>query len=166
MRARHLRRDLGKKEAFQRTSLTSRQWEVVRYRAKGLTQAELAKRLNTSRENVSEIEHRARLKIDAAKATLAALQELDATGQVLIPSGTSVFEAVSIIILRADILGVRLLGSADDVLAAIRSKWKARIRGHRLTSAVKLEIAADGSLMVRNPSQPAESLLPKNRSQT
>lgn len=72
--------------------------------------------------------------------------ELHATGEVLVPTGTSVFEAVSMIILRADILGVKLQSSADDVLGAIRSSWQGRIRGHRLTSAAKLEIATDGSV--------------------
>ena len=55
--------------------------------------------MKTSRENVNEIEHRARLKINAAKATLEALKMPDASGEVLIPSGTSIFEAVSMIIL-------------------------------------------------------------------
>lgn len=135
---------------FHSTSLTARQWEVVGYRAKGLTQAQIAKRLNTTRENVTEIEHRARLKINAARATLAALQELEATREVLIPNGTSVFEAVSMIIMRADVLGVRLLSSADGVLATIRSKWKSKIEGYRFTSLGKVEIAADGSLSFKN----------------
>ena len=152
---------MDRRKGFHSTTLTPRQWEVIRYRAKGLTQAELAKKLNTSRENVSEIESRARLKINAAKATLAVLQELDATREVLIPSGTSIFEAVTMIIFRADILGVRLVGSADDVLAAIRIKWRGRIRGHRLTSAVKVEISSDGSLVVKNPARTGQVLIPR-----
>ena len=131
---------------FRNTTLTTRQWEVIRYRAQGLTQAAVAKKLNTTRVNVTEIERRARQKINAAKATLAALQELHASGEVLIPSGTSVFEAVSMIILRADILGIRLRSTADDVLAAIRSNWRAKIRGHYMISAANVEIGADGSL--------------------
>ncbi|MDA4134495.1 MAG: Tfx family DNA-binding protein [Thaumarchaeota archaeon] len=138
-----------KRGTFQSTSLTSRQWEVIHYRAQGLTQAQVAKKLRTSRENVNEIEHRARLKINAAKATLEALKMPDASGEVLIPSGTSIFEAVSMIILRADVLGVRLQGSADDVLAAIRTNWEAKIRGHRLTMAVKARIGADGYLIIK-----------------
>ena len=59
---------------FRSTILTSRQWEVIAYRAQGLTQAQVAKKLKTTRENVNEIEHRARMKINGAKATLAALQ--------------------------------------------------------------------------------------------
>lgn len=135
---------------FHGTTLTVRQWEVVRYRAEGLTQAAIAKKLNTTRVNVSEIEHRARLNINAAKATLEALQEIHAGGEILIPSNTSVFEAVSMIILRADILGVKLHGTADDMLATIRSKWKQKIRGHRLTAAVKVGIGSNGSLLFKS----------------
>jgi Tfx family DNA-binding protein len=141
---------LDKKETFHSTTLTSRQWEVIRYRAQGLTQAQVAKKLRTTRENVSEIEHRARFKINAAKATLAALQELDATREVLIPSGTSIFEAVTMIILRADVLGVRLVSSADDVLSDIRSRWRGKIKGHRFISVAKVEIATDGSLLFKS----------------
>jgi len=158
MGMRHPRNCLVRKKAFHSTSLTARQWQVIRYRAQGITQAELAKLLNTTRENVNEIEHRARMKISAAKATLAALQELDAKGEVLIPGGTSVFEAVFMIILRADILGVKLRGSADDVLAAIRLRWKSRIKGHRLTSAVKVEITSNGSLIAKDAAPPSQIL--------
>ncbi|MGD0637902.1 MAG: Tfx family DNA-binding protein [Nitrososphaerales archaeon] len=140
---------MAKKEGFHSTILTSRQWEVIRYRAQGLTQAQVAKKLKTSRENVNEIEHRARLKINAAKATLEALKMPDVSGEVLIPSGTSIFEAVTMIILRADVLGVRLQGSADDVLVAIRSNWAAKINGHRLTMAAKALIGADGYLIIK-----------------
>jgi len=142
---------LGKKTTFHSTSLTARQWQVIRYRAKGVTQTELAKLLNTTRENVNEIEHRARTKINAARATLAALQELEAKGEVLIPSGTSVFEAVFMTIVRADILGVKIRGSADDILAAIRARWRSRIRGYRFTSAVKIQVVPDGSLVAKDP---------------
>lgn len=131
---------------FGRTNLTPRQWEVIRYRSHGLTQAEIAEKLETTRENVNEIEHRARLNIEAAKGTMAALQGLDATGEVLISKGTSVFEAVSLIILRADIIGVKLRMTADDILATMRVRWKTRIFGHRLTSVCRVTIGDNGSL--------------------
>jgi Tfx family DNA-binding protein len=137
---------LVKEKSFRGTTLTVRQWEVIRYRAQGLTQAQVAKKVNTTRENVSEIERRARLKINAARATLAALQQMDATSQLLIPSGVSEYEALSMIISRADILGVKLLSSSDDMLAALRSKCKGKIRRHHLTSVVRIEISSGGCL--------------------
>lgn len=142
--------DLGRKKSPRSTILTARQWQVIRHRAKGITQAELAKLLNTSRENISEIEHRARMKIEAARKTLAALQEFEAKGEVLIPNGTFIFEAVFMVIMRADILGIRLRGTVDDMLAAFRARWKNKIRDQRLTSAVKVVIERDGSLLAKD----------------
>jgi Tfx family DNA-binding protein len=137
---------LGKKKPFHGTSLTNRQWEVIRMRAEGLTQAEVAKKLKTTRENISIIEHRAHDKISAAKSTLAALQELEVTREVLLPSGTSIFEATSLIVLRADILGIKLKHSADALLALMRSRCRAKIRTHHLIAVIKAEISADGEV--------------------
>jgi len=126
--------------------LTDRQWEVVRLRAQGLTQAEVAEKLKTTRENISIIEHRAHQKISAAKATLAGLQELALSHEVLIPAGCGVFEAISQIVLHADILGIKLVQSTDGLLALLRSRCRAKIRGHHLVAVVKAEIGDDGTV--------------------
>jgi Tfx family DNA-binding protein len=131
------------------TILTPRQWRILQLRATGLTQSQVAKRLNTSRENISIIEHRAHANVKAAKATLAAMEQLSESKELIIPSGTSIFEAVSMILLRADILRIKLRINADSVLAAIRSKCKGRIRGHHLTAVVRIRINEDGAVLIR-----------------
>ena len=95
---------------------------------------------------MSIIEHRAWAKISAAKATLAALEQLQATNKVLIPSGTSEYLAIGMIILRGDILGIKLVMSSDDILAALRSKCKGKIRRHHLISVVRIGISGCGCL--------------------
>jgi transcriptional regulator len=87
--------------------------------------------------------------VQAAKATLAAMEYLSETREMIIPSGTSIFEAVSMTLIRADTLRVKLSMNADSILAAIRSKCKGRIRGHHLTAAVRIRIGDDGSLTIR-----------------
>jgi len=131
------------------TILTPRQWRVLRLRATGLTQNQVAKRLHTSRENISIIEHRAHANVRAAKATLAAIEDLAETREIILPAGSSIFEVVSIIMLRADVLRIKLENNADSILAAIRSKCKGRIRGHHLTAVVKVNIGDDGSLIIK-----------------
>jgi Tfx family DNA-binding protein len=121
----------------------------MRLRATGLTQSQVAKRLHTTRENISIIERRAHDNLRAAKATLAALQELSHSDEMVIPSGTSVFEATSMILLRGDVLGIKLNMSADSILAALRSKCKRKIRGHHLTAVVKIGIGRDGTVMIK-----------------
>jgi Tfx family DNA-binding protein len=131
------------------TILTPRQWRVLQLRATGLTQMQVAKRLRTSRENISIIEHRANDNVRAAKATLAALEQLAESRELIVPSGTSIFEAVSMTLLRADVLRIKLRISADSILAAIRSKCKGRVRGHHLTAAVRIRISEDGAVTIK-----------------
>ena len=130
------------------TVLTRKQWQVMRLRATGLTQTQVASRLRTTRENVSIIEHRAHENLRAAKATLEALEQLSDSRQLIIPSGTSVFEATSMILRRGDILRVKLNTNADSILALLRSRCKGRIRGHHLTSVIRVQINEDGSITI------------------
>jgi hypothetical protein len=121
----------------------------MRLRATGLTQEQVAKRLQTTRENISIIEHRAHRNLKAAKATLATLEQLSESRELIIPTGTSIFEATSMILLRADVLRTKVKISADSFLAAIRSKCKGRIRRHLLTAVVKIRISENGAIIIR-----------------
>jgi len=115
----------------------------------GLTQAQVAKRLHTTRENVTIIEHRANENLRAAKATLAAIDELSGSKELVIPSGVSIFEATSMILRRADVLRIKVKMNADSILAALRTKRKGRIRGHHLIAAIRVRIDPDGSLKLK-----------------
>jgi len=121
---------------------------VARLRAGGLSQVRIARRLHTSRENVAILEYRACENIKAAKATVAALEQLSTDNEVWIPRGTSIFEAVSMILLRGDVLHVKLKRSADLLLAALRSKCKGKIHGHHLTAPVRITIEKNGAVRI------------------
>ena len=122
---------------------------MIRLRSTGLTQAQVAKRLRTTRENVTILEHRAHENLRAAKATLAAIEELADSKELIIPSGVSIFEATSMILRRADILRIKVKMNADSLLAALRARRKGRIRGHHLIATIRVKIEPDGSLKIR-----------------
>ena len=115
----------------------------------GLTQAQVAKRLHTTRENVTILEHRAHQNLRAAKATLAAIEQLSGSKELVIPSGVSIFEATSMILQRADVLRIKVKMNADSILAALRAKRKGKIRGHHLIGAIRVRIDPDGSLKLK-----------------
>lgn len=115
----------------------------------GLTQAQVAKRLRTTRENVTILEHRAHENLRAAKATLAAMEELSESKELVIPSGVSVFEATSMILRRADVLRIKVKMNADSILALLRASRKGRIRGHHLIATIRVKIEPDGSLKMK-----------------
>lgn len=131
------------------TMLTQRQWDVMRLRSLGLTQTQVAKKLRTTRENVTIIEHRAHENLKAAKATLAAIEELSGSRELIIPSGVSIFEATSMILRRADVLRIKVKMDADSILATLRAKRRGRIRGHHLIAVIRVKINSDGSLQIK-----------------
>jgi transcriptional regulator len=94
------------------------------------------------------LEHRAYENIRAAKTTVAALEQLSTDNEVWIPRGTSIFEAVSMILLRGDVLRIKLNRSADLLLAALRSKCKGKIHGHHLTAPVTITIEKNGAVKI------------------
>jgi len=132
-----------------RTTLTKRQWRVVKLRSTGLTQTQVAKKLQTTRENVTILERRANDNLRAAKATLAAMERLSGSRELVIPSGVSVFEATSMILRRADVLQTKVKLNADAILATLRARHKGRIRGHHLIVAIRVKIESDGSLKIK-----------------
>jgi len=132
-----------------RTTLTKRQWRVLRLRSTGLTQTQVAKKLRTTRENVTILERRANDNLRAAKATLAAMDRLSGSRELVIPSGVSVFEATSMILRRADVLQIKVKMNADAILATLRARHKGRIRGHHLIVAIRVKIESDGSLKIK-----------------
>ncbi|HXZ90036.1 MAG TPA: hypothetical protein VEG61_03140 [Candidatus Dormibacteraeota bacterium] len=80
---------------------------------------------------------------------MVAIEQFSESKELIIPNGTSIFEAVSMAILRADILRIKLRINADSLLAAIRSKCKGRIRGHHLTAVVRVRISEDGAVTIK-----------------
>jgi Tfx family DNA-binding protein len=59
-----------------------KQWKILELRARGSTQLETAKKLGTSRSNVSMIERRAKKKLDKARETIQIYEALHTSRKV------------------------------------------------------------------------------------
>jgi len=62
--------------------LKQKQWKILELRAKGFTQLETAKKLGTSRANVSMIEYRAKKKLERARETIQIYETLCASHRI------------------------------------------------------------------------------------
>lgn len=138
-----------------RTLFTPRQIEVLKLRKGGLTQDQVAKVLGTTRESVSIIERNAFHIVAAARSTLDACQSLDAGNTLTIPERTPIFDIPRLVLVRGDVLGIRMRTTEDDILAIVKSDG--RIRGHHLMSPMTLEIRPDGRLLSKRRSDRAAS---------
>ncbi len=128
--------------------LTERQIEVLRLRAKGLTQEEIARLLKTSRENVSIIEKRAQGNIKAARETLAALKTFGVSVTVQIKSCTHLVDVPRIILDKADEANIKVRANFTKIFDEIRFKAGGKVKGTRLVKPITVKILPDGDLIV------------------
>jgi len=128
--------------------LTDRQVQVLKLRSRGLTQADAAKQLKTTRENVSILESRARRNISRAKATIEALQDLEMAARVLIRPETPVLEMARIVLKKADNSNVRLRLDCIDLLERIKMKARSKIRAKKVVKPISIVILPYGDLLV------------------
>ena len=128
--------------------LTQRQVQVLSMRKKGLSQAEVAKQLRTSRENVTMLEKRAWQNIDKARATLVALQTYGLSVRVPIRPGTHLVDIPRVMIDRADKAHVALRANFTRIYEDIRFKAKRSIKGARVMEPLTIWIMPDGDFTV------------------
>ncbi len=97
--------------------LTEQQIKILRLRAKGLKQSEIAELLGTSRANVSILERRALEKIEKARNTLLIWEQINSKVSVEVKRGDDIFEVPDKLFSRADELGVKVPYSTAEIIA-------------------------------------------------
>lgn len=122
---------------------TERQYLVLKYRAQGLTQEEVAGILGVARSTVAAIERAALRKLRLAQETVSIYKMMHAAGYIDIPAGTHMVDIPGIIIRKADELGVKLKGDFNLVYGQLRLLIGSRAT--RLPRTVRAVIYRDGS---------------------
>jgi len=123
--------------------LTEKQFKVLRYRAQGLTQEEVAELLGVSRSTVAAIEKSAMRKVRLAEETIRIYKLLHAAGYLDIPAGTHMTEIPALLVRKADELGVKLKGDFNLIYGQLRLLLGSRTS--RLPRGVRAVIYHDGT---------------------
>jgi len=128
--------------------LTERQLEVLKLRALGLTQEEVAKRLNTTRENVSILEKRAYQNIKLARETLAALKTFGVAVSVVIKPGTHLVDVPRIVLNKADEANIKVKANFTRIYDEIRFKVSNKVKRTRVIRPITVKILPNGDFTV------------------
>ncbi|MGC9011936.1 Tfx family DNA-binding protein [Thermogladius sp.] len=126
--------------------LTEKQYEVLKLRAQGLTQAEVASRLGMSRSAVAIAEKRALRKIELAAETLRVYREIMAVKVITLDEGVRLVDVPRTVIDEADKAGVKVKANFDYIFGLLR--FKAGAGYPRLKKKVKIYLMRDGSIDV------------------
>ena len=130
------------------TFLTKIQARVLEFRAKGLTQAEIAKRLKTSRANVCILERRARQNIARAERTLKLSAKLLAPVVLKIKPGDDIMQLPRRLFSAADASKVNVKLDTPALIAKIRREAYDKLKGRTVTMPMELALTADGEVFV------------------
>jgi Tfx family DNA-binding protein len=143
---------LGEKEAKTARSrvglLTEEQLRVLGYRLDELKQEEIARKLNTTRQNVSLIERRARGNLEKAEATLRAYRRLQTVATVELKLNTHLVDVPRMLVDAADNAGVKITIDFALVYKELREEAIDSIRGTRVVKPILLHILRDGKIDV------------------
>ena len=127
--------------------LTRRQEEILRLRARGLSQTAVSRMLRTTRENVALIERRARRRAwRSLELLISYLRAVSAT-TVTLEKGVTVREAMRMVMDEADRSGVKLTVTSTELREVIRVLGLA-VDGERLERRLYVFVGYNGNLTV------------------
>jgi HTH-type transcriptional regulator, fmd operon transcriptional regulator len=133
---------------MRRRGLTEVQYQVMLLRGRGLTQADTAKQLKTSRANVSMIELRALRRVAEARKTLDAYQSTLVEHSVRIPKGTRFYEVPAMVLKEGDRWGIHLQSNLVDIIRMVRQIRPTCLEDGRTTRALSFTFNPAGRLRV------------------
>ena len=119
---------------------------VLRLRQEGLTQDDIAKRIKTTRANVSLIEKRARENIDRSKETLKEWNSIISPVRLVIKSGTDVMKVPEQVFDEADKASIHVRVNSLDLLTRIKKEKGNIISNRSLTEDLEIDIAESGEV--------------------
>jgi Tfx family DNA-binding protein len=129
--------------------LSELQFKVLRLRVeRGLSQAEVAKTLGTTRENVTIIENRAKRNVRLAEETIQAYKALLCAAKVNIKAGTHLVDVPGIVVKAGDEIGVKLKVNFTRIYDEVRFKAGDRVSGSRVVKPFTIAIFRDGNIEV------------------
>jgi len=129
--------------------LSELQFKVLRLRiVKGLSQAEVARMLGTTRENVTIIERRARRNIKLAEETLQAYKLLLSVANVRVEAGTHLIDVPGILVKASDRFGIKLKVNFTRIYDEIRFKARDCISRSKVVKPFTIAIFRDGNIEV------------------
>ncbi len=121
---------------------------VLRLRQSGLTQEEIARRIKTTRANVSLIEKRARENIDRSRETLKEWESVVSPVRVVVKKGTDVIKIPEMVFGEADKQGIHVKSNSLDLITRIKKEKGSVISNRTLDEDVEIDITDSGEVNI------------------
>ncbi len=121
---------------------------VLRLRQSGLTQEEIARRIKTTRANVSLIEKRARENINRSRETLKEWESIVSPVRVAIKKGTDVIKIPELVFAEADKQGIHVKSNSLDMITRLKKEKGNVISNRTLDEDMEIDITDSGEVNI------------------
>jgi hypothetical protein len=115
-------------------------------RQAGLTQDEIARKIKTTRANVSLIEKRARGNIERSMETVKEWNNIISPVRLLIKAGTDVMSIPELLFEEADKASIHVRINSLDLLTRIKKEKGNKISNRILTESLEIDITNTGEV--------------------
>lgn len=131
------------------TTLTERQVQVLELRERGLTQQEVADRIDTTASNVSAVERNARKNIEQARRTLECARVIRTAARFRVAAGTPFDDLVARVYDLGDEHDLHVDYRKPELYAHLYETLEGRVHDGQTTTPVELGLAHDGAVIAR-----------------
>ncbi len=132
----------------EKSFLTEEQLRVLKLRAEGLTQADIAEKLGTSRSNIHSLEKRAKRNIDRAQKTIELAKKIQSPVVVKIEINEDILNGVEKFFSKADEAGIRVSSDTPELISKIREEAEEKLEGRRAIEDIELVLTSEGNVLV------------------
>jgi Tfx family DNA-binding protein len=128
--------------------LTKSQIDVLKLRHAGLTQEEIAKKFNTTRQNIAILEKRGKRNLKLAEETIREYRKITSAASAKVEPGTHMVDIPRLVIDAADKAKVKLRADFTRIYNEIRFKAPECVKGTRVIKPIAVLILEDGDIEI------------------
>jgi Tfx family DNA-binding protein len=128
--------------------LTDKQLAVLKMKKKGMSQADIARKLKTTRGNICTVEKLAFKNVEKARNTLKAYKAIEAPIHLTIPDGTDLYDIPEKIFKVADKMQIKIMLDEAMILVKIKTEAQDKIHGRLTTDTFDISVDEHGNLSI------------------
>ena len=128
--------------------LTDKQIEILKLKKKGMSQADIARSLKTTRGNICIIENTALKNIEKAKNTIKFYRAMEAPIWVTIPGGTDLYEIPEKIFKAADKKRIKITVDSAMVIVKLKTEAADRVHGRLTNDDIDISVDEHGNMTI------------------
>ncbi|HTY90447.1 MAG TPA: Tfx family DNA-binding protein [Methanocella sp.] len=128
--------------------LTEKQIEILRMKKRGMSQADIARALKTTRGNICIIENTALKNIEKAKNTIKFYRAMEAPIWLTIPGGTDLYDIPGKVFKAADKKRIKITVDSAMVIVKLKTEAADRIHGRLTNDDIDISVDEHGNLAI------------------